>query len=354
MPKSVLPLVAPTSSPRSTISIASVTMNALSLNFTTRMPLKAPTTAPTTRTANRARAAGSSVPQPDWAAGRTRRAPTAGAMPTTDSRERSNLPVIRTRDSASTTMARAAEAPRMEIRLRSVRNESLTNAPSTMRSNRAGTRASSRARRSRTVRAARVSGTRTCFTGGACVSAMVVHSFDGGDQLVVAPAGRVLGDHAAVEEDEDPVAAAQVVEFVGDDEDRGAVLAGGVHAGEQGFLGLHVDARGGVDEDEQAGVGGEGAGHDDLLRVAAGEVGDGLVRALGVDVEPVDQLGGEAALAVGADEAVAAEPGQDTERGVVTDGHAKDQALRVPVARHEAYARLQAGLHIAERQWLSA
>jgi hypothetical protein len=75
----------------------------------------------------------------------------------------------------------------------------------------------------------------------------------GADQLVAAPADRVLGEHPAVDEDEDAVAAAQVVAFVGDDEDLGAVPAGGVHAGEQGLLGLHVDARGGIDEDQQAG-----------------------------------------------------------------------------------------------------
>ena len=54
----------------------------------------------------------------------------------------------------------------MEIRLRSVRNESLTTAPSTRSTNRAGTRASSRARRSRALRAEPRSGGASAASGG--------------------------------------------------------------------------------------------------------------------------------------------------------------------------------------------
>ncbi len=153
-----------------------------------------------------------------------------------------------------------------------------------------------------------------------------------------------------MEQDEDAVAATQVVEFVRDDEHRDTVLTGAVHAGQQGLLGLHVDACGRVDQHEQAGVGGEGAGHDDLLRVAAGQVGDGLVGALGVDVEAFDEGGGEVALACAADEAEAAEPVEDAHGGVVADGHAGDEALVVPVAGHARDTGLQRGPHVAEGQ----
>ncbi|SAK98120.1 hypothetical protein AWB83_05882 [Caballeronia ptereochthonis] len=81
MSKSVPPLVAPTSMPRSTISIASVTMNAFRRSRTTRKPLTKPISAPTTTIAA-SPAAGHSRPKPDEAAGITSIAPTAGAMPT--------------------------------------------------------------------------------------------------------------------------------------------------------------------------------------------------------------------------------------------------------------------------------
>jgi len=130
MSNRVPPLVAPTSRPRSTISIASVTMKALSRSLTTNRPLRKPVHAPTAAMASSPAATGHSVPKPPEAAGITSMAPTAGAMPTVDSTDRSNLPVMMISDSASTTSARAAEAPRMLTRLAGVRKLGLVKAPS--------------------------------------------------------------------------------------------------------------------------------------------------------------------------------------------------------------------------------
>jgi hypothetical protein len=108
-----------------------------------RKPLNTPITAPTTRITAIPAKAGHSVPKPD---GITSSAPIAGAMPTVDSSDRSNLPVISTSDSPSTTSASAADAPRMLIRLPVVRKLSLTIAPMISSTTSAGTSASSRRR----------------------------------------------------------------------------------------------------------------------------------------------------------------------------------------------------------------
>ena len=67
--------------PRRMISIASVTMKALSLSFTTMKPLMKPTRPPTTSTVRMPIAVGHSKPKPKPSAGSTTMAPIAGAMP---------------------------------------------------------------------------------------------------------------------------------------------------------------------------------------------------------------------------------------------------------------------------------
>ena len=79
-------------------------------------------------------AVGSSRPKPKLAAGSTTMAPIAGAKPTVDSSDRSNLPVMMTSDSASTTSASAAEEVRMVVMLAWVRKTGLTKPPMTMSS----------------------------------------------------------------------------------------------------------------------------------------------------------------------------------------------------------------------------
>ena len=66
--------------------------------------------------ASKPAAAGHCMPKPADAAGITSIAPTAGAMPTVDSSDKSNLPVSTISDSASTTSANAADAPSTLIR----------------------------------------------------------------------------------------------------------------------------------------------------------------------------------------------------------------------------------------------
>ncbi len=66
-------------------------------------------------------------------------------------------------------------------------------------------------------------------------------------------------------------------------------------------LGADVDAARGVVKDEQPRGGGQHAGEEHLLLVAARELGELLVWTRGLDAQPVDELLGEAPL-VGADE----------------------------------------------------
>ena len=230
MSKSVPPLVAPTSIPRSTISIASVTMNAFSRSRTTRKPLTNPTAAPTTTIASKPAAAGHSKPNPADAAGITSIAPTAGAMPTVDSSDKSNLPVSTISDSASTTSASAADAPRMLIRFAFVRKLGLTNAPIASSNASAGNSARSRNRAS-SMRG-RLPRTPTPAPGAAPASAgletlffMETHSFDRCNQFMVLPAGRKFGDDRAAKHHEDAVAGAQVVEFARHHQHRLAFVA---------------------------------------------------------------------------------------------------------------------------------
>jgi hypothetical protein len=123
--------------------MASVTMKALSLNLTTIKPLTAPTSAPMSGITAIPTAVGSPIPNPDDVLGMTSIAPRAGAIPTMDSSERSNLPVMMISDSATTTNVRAAEDPRMLTILAWVRKLGLTTAPIIMRAINAGTSARS-------------------------------------------------------------------------------------------------------------------------------------------------------------------------------------------------------------------
>ena len=96
----------------------------------------------------------------------------------------------------------------------------------------------------------------------------------------------------AVPHHQHPVAGAQVLELAADDEDRLALAAHALDHGEQRLLGLHVDARGRVHQHQDRGIVGERPAHHHLLLVAAGEVGDELVRPLGDDAEVADRARG--------------------------------------------------------------
>src|SRR4051794_6560489 len=247
MSNSVPPLVAPTSMPRSTISMASVTMKAFSRKRTTRKPLIAPTTAPTARIASKPAAAGHCVPNPAEAAGITSIAPTAGAMPTVDSSDKSNLPVSTISDSASTTSASAADAPSTLIRFARVRKLGLTNAPITISSTSAGNNASSRKRAScerprlpRKADADADADADACAWTWACAAPnaglgtlffMETYSFNGCNQILVLPSrGKFRGDTAS-EHDENTVTGAQIVEFAGHDQHGLAFFAHAIHDG---------------------------------------------------------------------------------------------------------------------------
>ena len=108
-------------------------------------------------------------------------------------------------------------------------------------------------------------------------------------------------------------------------------------------LGADVDAARRVVEDEQPRGGGEHAGEQHLLLVAARELGELLVGSRGLDAQPVDELLGDAPL-VGADEqAAAGQPRQDRERDVVLDRQRGDDALGLAVLGDEGDASRDRG-----------
>src|SRR4051794_27208694 len=103
---------------------------------------------------------------------------------------------------------------------------------------------------------------------------------------------RPLLGNLAVFQDDDLAGAADGGETVGDD-DGGAAVEEALEAALDRFLGADVDVGGGLVEDEDAGLGEEGAGEGDELALAGRELDAALadfgVQALG---EAGDELGG--------------------------------------------------------------
>ena len=91
--------------------------------------------------------------------------------------------------------------------------------------------------------------------------------------------GALLDDEAVVQDD-DPAGLADRRQAVRDD-DRGAAGEQAAQALLDRRLGVEVDVRGGLVEDQDAGVGDEGAGERDQLALAGGEL-DAALADLGV------------------------------------------------------------------------
>ena len=119
------PPVKPTCSPRSTISMPSVTMKALSRNLRIRKPLTKPIAAPISSVSGMASSCGRTRPK----APVTISTASAGARPTVDSSDRSNLPEIRIIASASTTSDSSVCCCSTLVRFCVVRNTGSTKKP---------------------------------------------------------------------------------------------------------------------------------------------------------------------------------------------------------------------------------
>ena len=164
---------------------------------------------------------------------------------------------------------------------------------------------------------------------------------------------RVLGDDPAVEHHQDPVAEAQVVELVGDDEHGGAAVARRVHdAPSRDSLDCTSTPAVGLISTSSRGVVGQRAGHDDLLLVAAGQVGDRRSGPAVLMSRSRDQSPGEARRRG----AGATKPSRPSRSGTVMvalsrDRHAGDEALvgAGPAARSRRRPRSAAGT-LAGRQ----
>ena len=136
--------------PRSRISIARVTMKALSASLPIMKPLNNPIAAHTTNMMTIARMGLSSQPKPPTVAGITSQTASIGPRPTTDSRDRSKYPEIRMMLSAITTMPSTAETTRTLLtRLFTVRNRGVRIAPMMMATTMTGSRTSSRSQLTR-------------------------------------------------------------------------------------------------------------------------------------------------------------------------------------------------------------
>ena len=149
---------------------------------------------------------------------------------------------------------------------------------------------------------------------------VVVAALHGVELVVVA----ALDDEAAFD-DEDLVGAADGGEAVGDDE-GGAADHELVEAGLNHGLGLGIERAGGFVEDEDAGLGEQGAGDGEALALAAGELDatladDGVVGLREAQGELVD-----AGRGAGADELVFGGIGAG-EEDVLTDGAVEEEGV---------------------------
>ena len=160
-----------------------------------------------------------------------------------------------------------------------------------------------------------------------------------------------LGGDSAFVHDEDPVGHAEHLgELRRDHQDRDAapreVGEESVHLG----LGAHVDAAGGLVDDEELRLGREPLGEHDLLLVAAREGRDRVLLRARLHLEALRPLRGGGAFAGAVDEA---EPGQrvpQRQRRVAGDREVHDEPLLAPVLGHEADAGVDGGLRIPRTQ----
>ena len=150
-----------------------------------------------------------------------------------------------------------------------------------------------------------------------------LHEGGGGDL----GAGEFAGG-AAIAEDEDARAVAHdFVEFGRDEEDGEAV---GAELGDELFdlgFGANVDAAGGFVEDDDGGLGGEPAGEEDLLLVAAGEIANGDLGIRGFDAEGADVVVAEFILFGAREGAGGAAFGLEGEDEVFANGEVREDAL---------------------------
>src|SRR4051794_25902722 len=101
-------------------------------------------------------------------------------------------------------------------------------------------------------------------------------------------------------------------------------------------LGPHVDATGGFVEDQELRVGGEPAGEQHFLLVAARELADALLGAGALDAEAADEAVDDLALPRLVDDAGLGEAGQEGEGQVLAHRHLGDDTLDLAVLGGEA------------------
>ena len=137
-----------------------------------------------------------------------------------------------------------------------------------------------------------------------------------------------------VAQDDDPVAVGgDLLELRGDDEKGKSVLAQALDQADDLGMGAHIDAARRLIEDEEARFGGQPAGEQGLLLIAAGEKPDGLFRIRRADVEQLDEAVGDLFLLASRRSAEPAALGLEREDDVFADGEFRDDAFRLAILR---------------------
>ena len=250
-------------------------MKALSLSLTTRNPLMAPTIAPVANTTTIPAHTGKPNPEPpSILLSVMSQAPSIGARPTIDSRDRSILAASRTSVSAITRIESSDDCCRILTRFSSVRKAGLLSQPTKPITTSAGINVSSRNRKAvsneaspdrRSARGPRPDcrfGAHDTTPSIEAISSRSVQSWP--NALTMRP-WKIT--RTAVT---DP----QFLDIVADQQHSGSLRTCALNDGEQRFLCRNIDALRRVDEDQNGRRRSERPSHDVLLLVAPAKFAD--------------------------------------------------------------------------------
>ena len=270
-------------------------------------------------------------------------------MPTVDSSDKSNLPVSTISDSASTTSASAADAPRTLIRF-ALREKA--------RADERADREQQRERgQQREIAKPREFDARTlaahadaCAPGAAPAERRTRERYSSwrltpSTDAISSWSCQPAGNSAAIAPRNMTRTRSQVRRSSSSPDTTSTALPSSrtrSTTDEQRFLGFHVDAGGRVDQHQHVGIGCECARHHDFLLVAARQAGYRVLRPLRLDAERVDHAAAERVLLRRRRDAEAPERARDRHRCVFGHRLRQHQSLAMPVLRHAADAMRQA------------
>ena len=177
-----------------------------------------------------------------------------------------------------------------------------------------------------------------------------LEALDRRDQLLAVPRRLFeLVCDLAPDHDQQPVADAEILEVVGDQEHRHAFVASLADGIEQRLLRCDVDSDGRVHDDQNRRIRRQRPADHDLLLIAAAEAGYGLLEAPRHDLQPVGLHPCDAVALPGIDdpENAARYVLEHRKRQILAHAKLRREAPRVPVLRDVTDSAVEHGVHLA-------